>query len=72
MTENCYKLTVGYNVATGRNHWSRGRRGNPISRSTREGDPSEITVFDDANCTDTNSQEIVQYQRAGPPGPLLY
>jgi len=28
--------------------------------------------FDDANRTGQDSQEIVQYQRAEPPGPLLY
>jgi len=28
--------------------------------------------FDDAECTRQDSQEIVQYQRVEPPGPLLH
>ena len=49
-----------------------GGRGRPNIRSTREGDRSEITVFDDADRTEQCSQEIVQYQRAEPLGPLLH
>jgi len=29
-------------------------------------------LFDDADRTGQDSQEIVRYQRAGPPGPLLH
>ena len=58
--------------ASRRNRRSGERRGRPKPRSTREGDRSEITTFRDADRTGEDSQEIVQYQRAEPPGPLLH
>ena len=45
MAEDCYKLTVGCNVATGRDSRSRGRRGGPNTKKYEERRPKQDHSF---------------------------
>ena len=62
---------VGCNRATGREPREETGGVDPTTRSTREGDRGEITIFR-SDRTRRWTQEIVQYQGAGPPGLLLH
>ena len=53
--------------------WRRGEGGvDPNGEVRRKATEPRSRLFDDADRTGQESQEIVQYQRGEPPGPLLH
>ena len=62
---------VGCNRAAGRTEWWR-RRGRPKQEVRAKVTETRSQFFDEADRTEQCSKEIVQYQRAEPPGPLLH
>jgi len=53
-------------------HGKREREGSPETEKYERGGPKQDHSFSNADRTGPATQERVQYQRAGPPGPLLH